>query len=54
MTLVVISVDREKFPEHTDEEFAAWVKYQVGDLGGVDMINPLYELDLEAEVKEIG
>ena len=54
MTLVVISVDRQDLPEHTDEQFELWVKYQVGALGGITLDNPLHDIDIEAEVKEIG
>lgn len=54
MTLVVISINRKSLPEHTDEEFEAWVKYQVGELGGIRMKNPLHDIDMEADVKEIG
>lgn len=54
MTLVVISVDREHLPSHTEEEFEAWVRYQVGDTGGLKMPNPLADIDMDAEVREIG
>lgn len=53
MSLVVISIDREKLPEHTQEQFEEWVKFQVGHLGGMEMSNPLHVFDLEAEVMEI-
>ncbi len=54
MTLIVLSVDREKLPECTDEEFADWVKFEVGHLGGIKVENPLSNYDLEATVLEIG
>jgi hypothetical protein len=54
MALVVISVDRSKLPEHTDQQFDDWVKYCVGELGGISMDNPLHECDLEATVRECG
>lgn len=53
MALVVISIDREKLPEHTNEDFEQWVKYQIGELGGISMDNPLWDLDMEAQVREI-
>lgn len=53
MALVVISIDRESLPEHTDEQFEEWVRFEVGDRGGMSADNPL-TLDLEAEVSEIG
>jgi len=52
MALVVLSVDRDKLPEHTDEQFEEWVRFEVGDRGGMSADNPLQQ-DLEAEVREI-
>ena len=52
MALVVLSIDRSKLPKHSDDEFEAWVKYQVGELGGISMQNPLHDLDMEATVRE--
>lgn len=54
MTLVVISIDRDKLPKCTDEQFEAWVKYQVSALGGISFDNPLHDMDIEAEVREVG
>lgn len=54
MALVVISIDREELPPHTDEQFAEWVKYEVGALGGISLENPLCEEDFEPTVMEIG
>jgi len=54
MTLIVISVDREKLPAHTDQEFEEFVRFQFGDRGGISASNPLNNMDMEAEVKEIG
>ena len=53
MSLVVISVDREKLPEHTQEQFEEWVKFNVGALGGISAKNPLHDIDIEARVQEI-
>lgn len=53
MALVVISVDRAKLPDHTDEQFEEWVMFCVGQRGGISMGNPLCDLDLEARVREI-
>lgn len=54
MALVVISIDRDELPAHTDDEFEAWVMFQVGHLGGISMDNPLHDLDMEATVREFG
>ena len=54
MALIVISVDRDKLPEHTDEEFKEWIEFEVRHMGYIPLSNPLYDIDLEAEVKEIG
>lgn len=52
MALVVISIDREKLPPHTDEQFEEWVKFCVRG-GGISNSNPLADLDLDARVREI-
>jgi len=52
MALVVISIDRETLPAHTDEQFEEWVRFEVGDRGDLSVDNPLQQ-DLEAIVKEI-
>jgi hypothetical protein len=54
MALVVISIDRDDLPTHTDKEFEEWVKYQVGHSGRVSISNPLSDEDLDAYVREIG
>lgn len=54
MALVVISIDRTKLPPHTDEQFEEWVRFCVGQLGGISMENPLHDLDMTATVKECG
>jgi len=54
MTLIVISVDRENLPAHTDQEFEEFVRFQVGDRGAISLSNPLNNISMEAEVKEIG
>lgn len=53
MTDIVISVDRSKLPAHTDEEFEAWVMYNVGEIGGLPLVNHLSDIDMEASVCEI-
>jgi len=50
MAKIVISVDRSKLPKHTDEQFDEWIRFQVGDRGGISVDNPLSEYDMEAEV----
>ena len=52
MALVVISIDRDKLPYHTDKEFEEWVRFCVGDSGNMSTENPLTQ-DLDAEVREI-
>ena len=54
MSLVMISIDRSKLPPHTDEEFEAWVKFEVGEIGSISRANPLANIDIEAEVLELG
>lgn len=54
MAIVVISIDRETLPAHTDEQFEEWVKFQVGHFGGIDINNPLADMDMDAMVREIG
>jgi hypothetical protein len=51
MALIVISVDREDLPPHTDEQFEEWVKYEVGHLGGISCDNPMSDRDLDAYVR---
>jgi hypothetical protein len=53
MALVVLSIDREKLPPHSKEEFEEWVKFQVGHLGGISMENPLHDIDITAQVREV-
>jgi len=53
MSQIVLNVDRNKLPEHTDEEFEAWIKYEVGQLGGLSLDNPMSDIDLEATVQDI-
>jgi hypothetical protein len=53
MALIVISVDRDKLPPHTDEEFEEWVRFEVGDGGSIETKNPLSKEGLEARVREI-
>lgn len=54
MALVVFSIDRDKLPEHTDEQFEEWIKFHVGQIKNITAKNPLWCVDLEAEVKEVG
>ena len=51
MALIVISVDREGLPPHTNEQFEEWVKYEVGHLGGISCDNPMSDRDLDAYVR---
>ena len=53
MALVVISVDREALPEHTNEQFEEWIRYEVGETGEIKLNNPLRSYSLDAEVREI-
>ena len=52
MALVVISIDRKELPPHTDEQFKEWVRFCVGDCGGIDRDNPLSDTDMTAQVRE--
>lgn len=53
MTLVVISVNRDIFPPHTNENFEEWIKYNIGELSGISVDNPLSDFDMDAIVREI-
>lgn len=53
MALVVMSIDRESLPQHSAEQFEEWVKFCVGELGGISMENPLSDYDITAKVREI-
>ena len=52
MALVVISIDRDKLPKHTDEQFEEWVRFEVGDRGGMSAKNPI-DVNLTAEVVSV-
>lgn len=54
MALVVLSIDRDKLPPHTDDDFREWVSFCVGERPDIDCSNPLWEEDLDADVREIG
>ena len=54
MALVVISIDRKKLPEHTDDDFADWIRFEVGQYGDISLDNPLCGEDMSAIVREIG
>lgn len=47
---VNINIDRDKLPGHTDAEFEEWLKYEIGELGGLTLKNPLAMQDLEGRV----
>lgn len=53
MAFVLIDIDRTKLPAHTDEQFEEWVRYNIGQLGGIKSNNPLSTLDMEAMVMDI-
>jgi hypothetical protein len=53
MALIVISVDRDKLPPHTDEEFEEWVRFEINDNGSISTKNALWKQELEARVREI-
>ncbi len=46
-TSVTFKIDRDKLPQHTNEEFEAWIKYVIGSRGGINMENPLHDQDLD-------
>ena len=37
----------------TDLQYEEWVRYEIGDIGGIAMDNPLSQQDMEAEIREI-
>jgi hypothetical protein len=53
MALIVINVDRDKLPPHTDEEFEEWVRFEINDNGSISTKNALWKQELEARVREI-
>ena len=53
MALVVLSIDRDKLPHHTDEDFKEWLGFHLGDYEGVAESNPLREVKVKAEIREI-
>ena len=54
MTEIVINVDRDKLPKHTDKEFDEWIRFEIGDTHVMSMVNPLADDDLEAKLEEWG
>lgn len=53
MAKITIDVDRSKLPDHTDGQFLAWVKFEVGYTGDIKLDNPLSDIDLTATFVEI-
>lgn len=53
MASVLIDINRNKLPANTDEQFEEWVQYNVGQLGGIKLNNPLSAHDMEATVMDI-
>lgn len=51
---MVISIDRDHLPPHTEDEYEAWVKFCIGQTGGISIKNPLHDLDMDAIVREFG
>ena len=51
MATVTIDIDRNRLPEHTDEQFEAWVMFCIGERGDISMDNPLWDFDLQATVR---
>ncbi|GLQ31643.1 hypothetical protein [Litoribrevibacter albus] len=54
MALVVLSVDRDLLPPHTDEDFEDWLRFKTGDKNWMRGENPLIDEDLKSEIREIG
>lgn len=54
MSLVVISIDREQLPPHTDEDFEEYVKFWVGEFDVLKDDNPLGDCGMNAKIMEIG
>ena len=54
MALVVISIDRDDLPKHTDKQFEEWVKYEVGHSASLPIDNPMTDRNIDGYVREIG
>ncbi len=54
MSLIVISVNRDKLPKHSKVEFEEWISFKVGAIFSMSLKNPLCDIDLESTVREIG
>ena len=53
MAEVTITVDRDRYPQHTDEQFEEWVEWCNGGRGGCGVDNPLSNFDLTAEIVSV-
>ena len=53
MALIVISVDRYRLPDCKDEEFKEWLAFELGESMQMSLDNPLVDIDIEAEIREI-
>ena len=53
MAMVVLSIDEDKLPPHTKDQFKEWVEFQVGHRAEIQLSNPLNEYDIDAIVREI-
>jgi hypothetical protein len=51
--LVILSIDTDKLPSHTREEFEAWLKFEVGQIGELSLDNPLIDCGITGTVEEI-
>ena len=51
--LIVLSIDTNKLPPHTREEFIEWLKFEVGQICGMSLKNPLTDCDIKAIVREV-
>lgn len=53
MQQVLIGIDRDGLPSHSDEQFEEWVQFCVGHRADIDTDNPLSDLDLTGVVINI-
>lgn len=54
MQQVLIGINRDDLPSHSDGQFEEWVQYCVGHRADIDSDNPLSDLDLTGVVINIG
>ena len=53
MAIVSLEIDRDALPQHTDEQFEEWVMFCIGQRGGIEMTNPMSDMDMDARVRSV-